>query len=391
MRDVKVRTSVLILLAYAALGSFGPYLNLFYQDQGMSLVQIGILAMIPAGMSMLAAPAWAGMADRFRLHKHLFSLTLLLSLPCALFLSTLHTFGQLLIGISLFAVCYSAITPLADNTILSNLGDKPSQYGRIRLWGSIGVGIASWAVGALLQFFKLNFIFYSYIFLAALAGLIAMQLPKPAHIQIDSYWRRASQFIQDQHWTRFLFGSVLAGIAHMFLGYYFFIFLHDLGASDWFIGFCVAIASATNIITFFLMPRLLKRWPAIQIIFFANILLVLRMVLTAFIRVPSLGVLTQLMDGPTWGTMWAAGVNYSNSIAPRGLTASAQALYNGIFMGLGGLLAALFGGMIYSAFGAQDLFLVGACFAVLSVIVFLAQLKGKFSIIKKEMVKERVG
>jgi PPP family 3-phenylpropionic acid transporter len=391
MKDVKIRTSVLVLMAYAALGCFGPYLNLFYQDQGMSLVQIGVLAMIPAGMSMLAAPTWAGLADRFRLHKHLLSFTLVLSLPFALLLSGLHSFSQLLLGISLFAACFSAITPLTDNTILSNLGDKPSHYGRIRLWGSIGVGVASWAVGLLLQIFKLNFIFYIYILLAAMAALIAMQLPKPAHIQVDSYWRSAGLFIHDQCWTRFLFGSVLAGVAHMFLGYYFFIFLRDLGASEGFLGFSVAVASATDIIAFFLMPRLLKRWSAIQIIFFSNMLLVLRMALTAFIRIPALGILSQLMDGPTWGTMWAAGVNYSNAIAPRGLTASAQALYNGIFMGLGGLLAALFGGMIYSAFGAQNLFLIGACLAVLSVLVFLTQLKGKFSVKEKEMVRERIG
>jgi len=389
MWNARVKTSALIFFAYAALGSFGPYINLFYQDQGMSLIKVGVLAMIPASMSMLAGPTWSALADRFHLHKYLLPFTIALSLPFGFLISTMHTFGQLLVGITLFAACYSAIVPLSDSAILTNLGDQPNQYGRIRLWGSIGVAAASWTAGILAQSFHLNTVFYFYIILAAIAAGIAVQLPKAPHIPVESFWKSAAKFVRDESWVIFLCGAALSGFAHMFLGYYFFIFIRTLGASDSYIGFLVVVACLTNILVFFMMPRLLKHWTAIQLILFSNVLLILRMILSAFIHDAQWGILVQLMDGPTWGIMWAAGVNYANEIAPRGLLASSQAVFNGVFNGLGGMVGALLGGIIYSSWGDQILFLIGGALAVISVLVFLPQLKvGFFS--RKEMVREKI-
>jgi PPP family 3-phenylpropionic acid transporter len=371
MKNARFRTSALLFFAYAAFGSIGVFLNLFYLEQGMSLVQVGLLASIPAGMSLLAAPLWAAIADRFNLHRCVLPLTMVLSLPFALLFTSLHTFGQLLLGICLFSGCYAAITPLSDNAVLVNLNGRHVDYGRIRLWGSIGVGILAWITGWLVQSLHLSFIFYIYILFMGMAAMIAFRLPKPPHIAVQSYWKSASQFFLENRWKRFLLGCLLAGFSHLFLGYYIFIFAKNLGAQDNTIGFLVAVASATNIVIFFLMPRILKRWTALQVMIFSNILLAIRCVITAFIHEPNWVILVQLLDGPTWGTMWAAGVHYSNEIAPRGLSASAQALYNAIFLGLAGIISGGLGGVIYSKWGAPTLFLIAALMAVLSTLVFI--------------------
>ncbi len=369
--NARFRTSALLFFAYAAFGSIGAFLNLFYQDQGMSLVQVGLLASIPAGMSLIAAPLWAAVADRFNLHRYVLPLTMLLSLPFALLITFLHSFGQLFIGICLFSGCYAAITPLSDNAVLVNLSGRHADYGRIRLWGSIGVGILAWITGWLVQSLHLSFIFYIYILFMGIAVIIALRLPKPPQIAVQSYWKSASQFFQDSRWKRFLLGCLLAGFSHLFLGYFIFIFAENLGAHENTIGFLVAVAAATNIVIFFLMPRILKRWTALQVMIFSNILLAIRCVITAFIHAPNWVILVQLLDGPTWGTMWAAGVHYANELAPRGLSASAQALYNAIFMGLSGIISASVGGVIYSKWGAPTLFLMAALMAVLSTFVFI--------------------
>ena len=370
MKNARFKTSALLFFAYAAFGCIGAFLNLFYLEQGMTMVQVGLLASIPAGMSLLAAPVWAAVADRFNLHRYVLPLTMLLSLPFALLAASLHTFSQLFIGICLFSGCYAAITPLSDNAVLVNLSGRQSQYGKIRLWGSIGVGILAWITGWVVQRWHLNYIYYMYIFFMGIAAIIAFRLPKTPRIAIQSYWKSINQFVFDPRWKRFLIGCLFAGFSHLFLGYYIFIFAKNLGALDTTIGFFVAVASATNIVTFFLMPRILKRWTSLQVMIFSNIVLAVRCVITAFIREPNWVILVQLLDGPTWGTMWAAGVHYANEIAPRGLSASAQALYNAIFLGLGGIISASVGGVIYSKWGAPTLFFIAALSAVLSTLVF---------------------
>ena len=371
MKNARFQTSALLFFAYAAFGCIGAFVNLYYLEQGMSLVQVGLLASIPAGMSLFAAPVWAAVADRFDLHRYVLPLTMILSLPFALLAASLHTFSQLFIGICLFSGCYAAITPLSDNVVLVNLGGRQAHYGRIRLWGSIGVGLLAWITGWVVQRWHLNYIYYLYIFFMSIAAIIALRLPKTPRIALQSYWKSINQFVVDQRWKRFLLGCLLAGFSQLFLGYYIFIFAKNLGALDNVIGFYVAVAAATNIVTFFLMPRILKRWTALQVMIFSNIILAIRCLITAFIREPNWVILVQLLDGPTWGTMWAAGVHYANEIAPRGLSASAQALYNAIFMGLGGIISAGLGGVIYSSWGAPALFLIAALMAALSTLVFI--------------------
>jgi PPP family 3-phenylpropionic acid transporter len=370
MKNAQFQTSALLFFTYAAFGCIGAFISLYYLEQGMSLVQVGLLTSIPAGMSMLAAPVWAAVADRFNLHRYVLPLTMLLSLPFALLASSLHTFSQLFIGVCLFSGCYAAITPLSDNAVLLNLSGRQAHYGRVRLWGSIGVGLLAWITGWVVQRWHLNTIFYLYIFFMSIAVIIAVRLPKPPMLAVQSYWKSINQFVVDQRWKRFLLGCLLAGFSHLFLGYYIFIFARNLGALDNVIGFFVAVAAAANIVTFFWMPRILKRWTALQVMIFSNIILAVRCVITAFIREPGWVILVQLLDGPTWGTMWAAGVHYANEIAPRGLSASAQALYNAIFLGLGGIISASVGGVIYSNWGAPTLFLIAALCAVLSTLVF---------------------
>jgi MFS transporter, PPP family, 3-phenylpropionic acid transporter len=387
MKNARFKTSALLFFAYAAFGCIGAFVNLYYLEQGMTMVQVGLLASIPAGMSLLAAPVWAAVADRFNLHRYVLPLTMLLSLPFALLASSLHTFNQLFIGICLFSGCYAAITPLSDNAVLVNLSGRQAQYGKIRLWGSIGVGILAWITGWVVQRWHLNYIYYMYIFFMGIAALIAFRLPKAPRIALQSYWKSINQFVIDPRWKRFLLGCLLAGFSHLFLGYYIFIFARNLGALDTAIGFLVAVAAATNIVTFFLMPRILKRWTALQVMIVSNIILAVRCAITAFIREPNMVILVQLLDGPTWGTMWAAGVHYANEIAPHGLSASAQALYNAIFLGLGGIISAGVGGVIYSQWGAPTLFITAALCAVLSTLVF-TQHPSMRTNLQEELVKE---
>lgn len=56
---------------YLAIGAFYPFLNLYYERIGLSGLQIGLLASIPALMRPLAGPLWGGLADRLGIHRHL--------------------------------------------------------------------------------------------------------------------------------------------------------------------------------------------------------------------------------------------------------------------------------------------------------------------------------
>lgn len=373
MKNTRLHTSALLFFAYAAFGGINAFLNLFYRQQGMDLVQVGILAAVSPTMTLLVSPLWAAVADRFNLHRYILPLAMLLSIPFALLLGRMQSFEQLLLGIALFAGCYCAIVPLTDNAVLANLGGQKKEYGRIRLWGSLGIGLMAWLSGYLVKGRSLNIIFFLYVVLMTIAVVVAYYLPKAPQVKIQSYWRSARQFWHDLRWRIFLPGCLLAGLSHLFHSYFLFIFAKSLGAADTLLGFLVAVSAATNVLIYLSMPRILKRWSPQQVMLFSNAVMIVRCALTAIILAPEWLILISAMDGLTWGTMWAAGVQHANEIAPHGLGASAQAVYNAVFVGLGGILGASLGGMIYSAWGSAVLFSIAAVMAALSALVFMRQ------------------
>ena len=373
MKNMRSHTSALLFFAYAAFGGINTFLNLFYRQQGMDLVQVGILAAVSPTMTLMVSPLWAAVADRFNLHRYILPLAMLLSIPFALLLGRMHSFGQLFLGITLFAGCYCAIVPLADNAVLVNLGGQKKEYGRIRLWGSLGIGVMAWLSGYLVKGRPLNIIFTLYVVLMIIAVVVGYTLPKAPQVKIQSYWRSARQFWHDSRWRIFLPGCLLAGLSHLLHSYFLFIFAKSLGAADTLLGFLVAVSAASNVFIYLSMPRILRRWSPQQVMLFSNALMIVRCALTALIQAPDWLILISAMDGLTWGTMWAAGVQHANEIAPHGLGASAQAVYNAVFVGLGGILGASLGGMIYSAWGSVALFSIAAIMAALSALVFMRQ------------------
>lgn len=373
MKNTRLHTSALLFFAYAAFGGINAFLNLFYRQQGMDLVQVGILAAVSPTMTLLVSPLWAAVADRFNLHRYILPLTMLLSIPFALLLGRMQSFEQLLLGIALFAGCFCAIVPLTDNAVLVNLGGQKKEYGRIRLWGSLGIGVMAWLSGYLVEGRPLNIIFTLYVFLMTIAVVVAYYLPKAPQVKIQSYWRSARQFWHDPRWRIFLPGCLLAGLSHLFHGYFLFIFAKSLGAADTLLGFLVAVSAGTNVLIYLSMPRILRRWSPQQVMLFSNALMIVRCAITAIIKTPDWLILISAMDGLTWGTMWAAGVQHANEIAPHGLGASAQAVYNAVFVGLGGIMGASLGGMIFSAWGSAALFTIAAVMAALSSLVFMRQ------------------
>jgi len=64
---------------YMALGAFLPFINLYYRGLGLTGVQIGVLAALPALAASPVALAWGVLADVLHVHRGLFRAALLLT------------------------------------------------------------------------------------------------------------------------------------------------------------------------------------------------------------------------------------------------------------------------------------------------------------------------
>jgi len=238
------------------------------------------------------------------------------------------------------------------------------------LWGSIGWGLSGWLAGILIGRvgFAYSFIAFSVLFI--LDGLVARRMPEPKLEKGISYWASLRQVVYDKRWIGFLLGSFLAGTAFMFISNYFFIFLKDLGAPSSFQGFAVAASVLFELPFFIFSASLIKKVSARGLIIFSFSVLIARLFFSSLLKDPFWGVVVNMLHGPFYSTYWTGAVNYAQDIAPRGLGASAQALFAASFLGLGGVVGALLGGMLFDQFGAQAMFQVGVGLTLAGLLFF---------------------
>ena len=340
---------------YAAVAAFFPYLILHYKQLGLSGIQIGILTSLFPLVTVFAAPIWGNIADTTQRHKTLLILMLAGAISSAFLLSLATSYALLLTLVTFFAISVASIGSIIDSSVLVSLGTRKQEYGKFRLWGTLGFGIASPIAGFITQTFGLSWAFYMYIILLSLVLILVLRFPIQKLSVRKPLGSSAFEF-RNPPWLRFLSIIFIIGIGLGISGTYLLLRMEDLGISRTYMGLTLVSIMLAEIPFMLFGHRLLKRWPARHWLVVALLFTCLRLVLNSFALAPWHFLLVQLMHGPTFALVWVAGVSYVDELAPNHLKATSQALFSSTLHGLGGALGAFVGGLLYDSLGAGSMF-----------------------------------
>ncbi len=341
---------------FAAMAALTPFLALYYRQIGLSEGQIGLLAGIPPLLGLVAAPLWGALADATQQHRRLLTVAVIGSAGAVALLSQVTSLAWLLPVVALYAFCNNPIIPLVDNSVLLMLGDRKAEYGKHRLWGAIGWGVAATVFGALIERSGLQWAFVGSIVL--LGGcLYAAQKLKVQPISIGQpFWQGMRFFITRWPWVVFLITLFLNGMAGGVGNNFLFLYLDQLQASKSLMGLSLLVATLSELPIFFYGDRLLQRFGARGLLLIALGANAIRMFSYALMPAAWVTLPIHLLHGLTFSAMWLAGVSYTNRAAPPGMGATAQGLLSGVSMGLAGAAGALLGGRLYETVGPAAMF-----------------------------------
>jgi predicted MFS family arabinose efflux permease len=185
------------------------------------------------------------------------------------------------------------------------------------------------------------------------------------------YWTDIGAFIRQKRWQGFLLGVFLFGTGMAVLNTYFVLFIDSLGAGEGLYGLSVVAASISELPVFLLSSVVLRRWAPRALLTFAFSALILRCFIYSALRDPWLAIPAQLLHGPSFAAMWAAGVAYVSRLSPEGLGASAQALFGATNFGVSGTAGALLGSQLYDTAGPVTLFQIAGLIVLGGMISFL--------------------
>jgi PPP family 3-phenylpropionic acid transporter len=361
----------IFLIVYTAASVLLPFLAVYFEQRGLSGTQIGLLAGIPPLMTMLGTSAWGTLADATRRHKQVFLLVIIGTIVSVALIPFSHSFLSLSLMIALHSFCFMSLIPLLDNNALEILGDRSDQYGRIRLWGSIGWGTGAPLIGPVVERFGLEWTFYGHATLMLVGLLIALPLPVAQKSAGGGFNQGIKRLLRDQRWYVFLMIIFIAGFGDAIARNYSFLYLKDLGASSTLMGLSLTIAIASELVILTFSGYLLRRFGPLVLLVIGTSTQAARLLGWSVIGDPYVALSLQLLNGLSFAALWLAGVAYAKEIAPEGLGATAQGLLSGVYFGLSAAVGAILGGIWYEQFGSWGMYRWGGLVMVTGLIIFV--------------------
>jgi PPP family 3-phenylpropionic acid transporter len=361
---------------YAGYASINPFIVVYYQELGFSGVQIGLLAGLTPLINFIGAPFWTGLADSTRRHRFFMSLTTGLGILGLTLLPLLRSFLPFLLLLFAHTFFFSAVTPFGDNATMFMLGKNKDIFGRIRLGGTIGFGLAAPFAGMLIQHSGLRFAFWisSAFFLLAL-----LVTQKFEHVSADENPpARGSlrQLFARPRWILFLAMAFAGGLALSAASNFLFPRMKELGADESLMGIALTIGTVLEYPVLFFGNRLIRLLKPYGLFLLSIFVTGARLALLGVVNTPTLALLVQLLNGLSFPVMWIAGVAYANENAPDGMGATAQGLFSGMVIGIGMAAGGFFGGPLLEILGGHGLFLLfGSVVLAIAAVVALIEMR----------------
>lgn len=128
---------------YFAFACYNAMLALYLSDIHFNAQQISLITSSAPLCSIFAQPYLGTLADRFRSPRKVSLVALFITVVMNMIFMFSHQLIILLITSATILALFNAVTPLTDRIGVSS----PYDFGKIRLWGSVGYAISAQLCG----------------------------------------------------------------------------------------------------------------------------------------------------------------------------------------------------------------------------------------------------
>lgn len=362
-------------LYFACLAFFMPFAVLYYQSQGLNSAEIGILVGITPLINLIAAPLWTGLADATRKHRLFMGITTLVGAILLVLIPFFNAFIPILLLIFLLNIFFAPVAAFADSASMFMLADKKEMYGRIRLGGTIGYGVAAIIAGALVQNYGLKFAFWGGGFLFFIGFLVSQQLSyRPSQDvgvakETVTPQNNIRNFLTNPRWVLFLILALFMGLAMSAMNNYLFSYMKDLGAKENIMGLALTVGTLSEIPVLFWGNRLIKKLKPRGLLTLGMVVTGVRLLALSAVYTPEFVLIIQLINGLTLSATWIASVSYADENAPVGMGSTAQGLLGAAVFGFGSASGGFLGSFLLEKLGAHGMFFAIGMLVLMVVLV----------------------
>ncbi len=371
---LNARLSVMMFLQYAIWGAWLPLFWSFLTEyRKLSPEQAGLLFSI-AAIGAIVAPFIAGqVADRLMNTEKFLAISHILGAVLVWQLANVTTFqGFVLFGL-LYSMIYAPTLPLTNSLAFHHLPDRDRDFGKVRVWGTVGwicvgIGIGQWllhrhtpqgeaAVVRTAQVMGMADAFKLSAILGVLQGLYCLSLPATPPKPGQQKFAPLAALGEVKKMPLLVLFLIAFPIACMHQFY----FVHTAGflgtlkndvADNINVLFGVGggglmtIGQMGEILVLALMPVMAKRMSRKTLLTIGLCAYVARFAVFAFSSSPILVIPALALHGLVFGCFFFVCFMIVDENTKPDVRASAQGLFNLVIVGLGTIVGNLFSGWI---------------------------------------------
>ncbi|XP_072755579.1 major facilitator superfamily domain-containing protein 6 isoform X1 [Anoplolepis gracilipes] len=276
----------------------------------------------------------------------------------------------------------AVVVSIADAICFDLLGyEKRNDYGKQKMWGSIGFGIFGISAGYLVDLlsegqYEKDYTCIFYIMLIAMIAdiiVVAVTLNKKnpeCSTSEPSLFRELLNVVKEGRVLVFAWWCIGAGMCTAVIWNFLFWYSEDLASSSH-IGWIKTLQGLMTGVQCFLgeLPfnfasgSILKKLGHINVMSLVLLIYAIRFMAYSIISNPWLFLILELLHGPSFGLCWPTMVSYGDKVTPSGTKATMQGFVGAVFEGIGVASGSFLCGWLMDIFGGVTVlrtFSVGA-------------------------------
>ena len=381
--SIKLLIRLYFLFIFGALGTLMAYMSLHYDEIGFNGIQISTIMVLGSLATILTAARYGLVFDRANDKRRVLIASLLIM---ALSLSSIVWIKAFVPVLLLWVIYrtlqgpfYSTSENLSFSVASKSTDRQTSNFGSIRLWGSIGYAVITLLAGWIYQKYGIAYNMLLFLLLVGLSIAVLMFMP-------DSIFEMAEE--KDQKSlslpavlklvvsNRFLWMMAMAlaisdttqdGIRAFEP-----IYMHSLGLEAGLIGLANSLSALTEVPFMMNADRIIRKIGIRRIILAVFVFDLSRRLLVWFF--PSAGMVfaTSVITSASFTFRLVCTITLVNLSLPKQVTSTANAFIGVTMFGMGYIISNALSGFVYDRFGNREVYLVGAGLCAVSLLLGLS-------------------
>jgi MFS transporter, PPP family, 3-phenylpropionic acid transporter len=357
------------LLTFFGFGSLSPLLSVYLSEvEKLNGYQIGTIMSVGPVMMIFFQPMWGMVSDKSNSPIKILTISTFVAGIFSLGFLVFHSYYLFLLITIFVFIFQSAIIPISDSISLSYTRKVNLNYGSIRLYGSLGFGLAVFIMGRLSDINE-TVIFYAYFIALTASAFLAAKLPREKTVGDKRLLSGVLELFTYKKFLIFLSITFLIFGPNLANNVYFGLFVEDRGGTYTGIGIAFLIAVLSEIPFMRLAGGWIHRFGLLPIAAIAGAVSLLRWIF--YFTEPALFIvyLSAFLQGASVGLFIPAGLQYIREITPSHITVTAITLYSAIGNGLGNWFSTFVGGIIFDFYNIAAVYLFFSLLAVIGIVL----------------------